>query len=268
MTTCRIVLKMEGPAANGNHLELSVFSKKVEQLHNLLNSIIKSDAHEKVVMSIVGLSHSSPATVECTAYLNGEPYPAPAQALLDNLTLVNEEGASHISHPFLSALEQLAEADDKKIACTEIEIRDIQDIHVFPFDDQFRDKLGKARSAESVETSTIEGKLDEINIHKQPYTFKVYTWSPAVATVQCKFSSELLEQVHGALGKWVSVSGQCFARPGAVMPYKIEVQEIEVWPPSEQLPSLQELRGVAPGLTGEKMPEEFIRELRDQWDRR
>ena len=48
----------------------------------------------------------------------------------------------------------------------------------------------------------------------------------------------------------------------------IETQQIEaeVLPPTEQLPTLSDLFGIAPGATGEKSSEQFVRELRDSWD--
>ena len=52
------------------------------------------------------------------------------------------------------------------------------------------------------------------------------------------------------------------------LPLTIETQqiEVEVLLPTEQLPTLSDLFGIAPGATGEKSSEQFVRELRDRWD--
>ena len=131
----------------------------------------------------------------------------------------------------------------------------------------YRAKLVHARSEESIEISTIDGVLKEINIHSNPHTFKIYDASFASATIKCQFPKELLEQVKGALGHGVFVSGEFFYRPNTSIPYKIIVQKIEVLPPSSDLPSFSDLKGIAPGITGNKTPENFVRELRNQWDK-
>ena len=53
------------------------------------------------------------------------------------------------------------------------------------------------------------------------------------------------------------------------LPLTIETRqiEVEVLDPTEQLPTLSDLFGIAPGVTGEKSSEQFVRELRDSWDR-
>ena len=52
------------------------------------------------------------------------------------------------------------------------------------------------------------------------------------------------------------------------LPLTVETRqiEVEVLPPTEQLPTLHDLFGIAPGATGEKSSEQFVRELRDSWD--
>jgi len=84
----------------------------------------------------------------------------------------------------------------------------------------------------------------------------------------CKFPEALLGDVQRALGRFVSVRGKCFYRPGTAFLYRIDVWEMEVLPPSEELPSLSDLCGIAPDATGDKSSEQFVRELRDEWDRK
>ena len=138
-------------------------------------------------------------------------------------------------------------------------------MRVCKLDDRFREKLGNARRLEEKMIGTIDGKLEQINIHNNANTFRIYPSLPAASSISCKFSQELLEHVQGALGYFVSVSGECFYRPDAPFPYKIKVQEMRVLPPSSALPSLIELRGIAPEATGGKSSEQFVRELRDGW---
>ena len=139
------------------------------------------------------------------------------------------------------------------------------DIRVYKLDDRFREKLGNARRLEEKMIGTIDGKLEQINIHNNANTFRIYPSLPAASSVSCKFSQELLEHVQGALGSFVSVSGECFYRPDEPFPYKINVREMEVLPPTEALPTLSDLYGIAPGTAGDKTSEQFVREIRDKW---
>ena len=155
------------------------------------------------------------------------------------------------------------------MACRVAKIRDVrgddEDMRVYKLDDRFREKLGNARRLEEKVISTIDGKLEQINIHNNANTFRIYPSLPIASSVNCKFPQELLEHVQGALGSFVSVSGECFYRPDSAFPYKINVREMRVLPPSSELPSLSELRGIAPEATGGKSSEQFIRDIRDEW---
>ena len=138
-------------------------------------------------------------------------------------------------------------------------------MRVRKLDDRFREKLSNARRSEEKVTSTIDGKLEQINIHNNANTFRIYPSLPGASSVNCKFPQELLEHVQGALGSFVSVSGECLYRPDSAFPYKIKIQEMHILPPTSELPSLSELRGIAPEATGGKSSEQFVRELRDSW---
>ena len=128
------------------------------------------------------------------------------------------------------------------------------------------DFKGKPRYEQS-EISTIDGKLEEIDIHSNPNRFRIYTSLPTMPHLDCTFPPTLLEEVRTALGSYVSVSGECFYRSSDMMPYRMEVRGIEILPPPEELPSFEDIRGMCPGLTGGKSSEQFVREMRDEWDK-
>ena len=267
MTADRIILKLEGPEANRYHVELSVFLEKVRSFQQMLNANIKSDERKGITLNVVQLSHSSPATVGCQPTVNGQPYTPLIRNIEETLYAVEEGRLDQLNDDFLSAMEKLAKDEPKKIMSSEIQITGAnqEDLHVCRLDDEFRAKLVQARSEEHIEISTIDGLLEEINIHSNPHTFRIYDAGFVSATIRCQFPKELVGDVQGALGNFVSVRGECFYRPDVAFPYKINVREMEVLPPSEELPSLSDLRGIAPGATGDKSSEQFVRELRDKW---
>ena len=267
MTRRKITFLLEGPDKNDNHLELSVFAEKVRHFLDFLKSSAKDSGADGVVFHVVHLSHSSPATIECEPRGKGLLAYNAFDAIENRLNVVEAENTRNLSNPVLSAMEQLASFNPENVSRAEINaVRgDDGNIRVYKLDDRFREKLGNARRLEERVISTIDGKLEQINIHNNVNTFRIYPSLPFASSVSCKFPQGLLEHVQGALGSFVSVSGECFFRPDSAFPYKINVQEMEALPRTEELPTLSDLYGIAPSTAGDKTSEQFVREMRDEW---
>ena len=264
----KVVFVMEGPDENDGHLELPVFVEKVRHFLDMLNRSVKESVDEVVVFHVVHLSHSSPATIECVPRTSDmKSLTAAVQAIGGSLMDVKSENFQNLSHAVLSAMEQLAKLSPTKISQAEVRIveNDHDGEQVYRMDDRFKEQLRRARHQEDRVVSTIDGRLEQINIHNNVNTFRIYASSPASYSVNCGFPPNLLETVQSSLGAFVSVSGECLYRPEAPFPYKINVQEMRMLPPSEELPTLSDLYGIAPGATGGMSSERFVRELRDAW---
>ncbi len=266
----RIKFQLEGPAQKDHHLELSVFAEKSKQLYDFLKASAAAGGIDHISFRIVALSHDSPTTMECE--LIGQEIGSAAaflRSVRNNLDLVAQGKAGSLPADVLRTAEKLTEPDSQKILRSKIQTisDDCGSKCVYELNDHLWKNVLAVQKEEERVISTIDGKLEEINIHKDPNTFRIYLSVPLGTYVSCKFSSDLLKKVQSALGRFVSVSGECTYHFDSPMPYKIDVQEIEVLPPSDELPSLRDLYGIAPGATGGKSSEEFVRELRDNWDK-
>ena len=264
----KISFTIEGPDENRGHLELSVFAEKIRHFLDLLNVSVKDRGEETVVFHVVHLSHSSPATIECEAIAEGEAAAAAAvHAIGENLTCVEEKTTQNLSHPVLSAMEQLVKFKPSKISRAEVQVfgSEVEEKRIYKLDDTFKERLRHVRRIEERAISTIDGRLEQINIHNNAKTFRIYTTLPVFSSINCVFPSNLLEKVQNSLGSFVSVSGECFYRPEAPFPYKMHVRDMVILPSNEDLPSLSDLYGIAPSGEGEKPSEQFVRELRDGW---
>ena len=262
-----LVLKLEGPEKNDCHLALSVFAEKLRQFNVFLTSSAKDGNQDRTTFQVVNLSHSSPAMLECKPISeNLLPTTGTIIQIQQDLDSVQSNEAQYLSNTALSALENLARFDQKKIARAEIQvIGEESEVYVYPLNDRFREALRAARDAEDRVISTIDGKLEQINIHKDQNTFRIYPDLPNRPAVVCQFPAQLLTEVQKALGRFVSVRGECFYRPNAAFAYRITVQEMTILPPDSELPSLRDLYGIAPDATGDKTTEQFVRQLRDEW---
>ena len=71
-----------------------------------------------------------------------------------------------------------------------------------------------------------EGSLDELNLHNDNRTFRLY---PAVSRrwITCEFTKEQENLVRNNLQNKVSVSGEAIYRPKEMLPHRIRVKHIE-----------------------------------------
>ena len=79
----------------------------------------------------------------------------------------------------------------------------------------------------------------------------------------CSFSPDKIEEAREALGRKIRVLGELTYPKGNDFPKDVRVQTIEFLPEDDDLPSLTDLRGIAPDITGDLSSEEFVRNLRD-----
>jgi hypothetical protein len=109
---------------------------------------------------------------------------------------------------------------------------------------------------------SIEGKLEQINVHRGANTFHIYP-DVGARKVTCHFPERLYDDAVAAVGRRVEVFGMLRYRMAAPFPHQIGVSEIETFPPESELPDWADLRGRAPDATGALSSEAFVRELRD-----
>lgn len=129
-------------------------------------------------------------------------------------------------------------------------------------DEEFRTKIDLALVREETCNSYIRGMLEYINIHEAKNVFRIYP-DIGPAKVVCHFPENMIEPAIKAIGKYVEVRGKLIFKAVAKYAHSIIVEEIEIFEPDEQLPSIFELQGIAPDLTGDLSTDEFVRKVRD-----
>lgn len=117
------------------------------------------------------------------------------------------------------------------------------------------------------EIGSYTGMLEYINLHGNQNVFNLYPTNLKLPKLKCIFPQRLRGVAISAVGQRVKVFGQKKFKPKLKnsVPYEMRVDEIEVYPPDDELPKLSDLRGIAPNATGELSSEEFIRGLRNEW---
>ena len=108
---------------------------------------------------------------------------------------------------------------------------------------------------------SVSGTLESINIHAGTNKFTIYPLAGQPRVV-CHFPESKMAEAIDGINRHVCVTGTLRFRPKDLTPFEIDVQEIEVYPPDDELPSLNSLRGVAPNATGGIDSVAFVQKIR------
>ena len=109
-------------------------------------------------------------------------------------------------------------------------------------------------------TGAVEGRLELVSIHHPYRRFNVYH-SVTQKSVKCNLPKEFERQVINSLGRRVIASGIVSYNVKGE-PLSVEVQKLRVLRSEDELPSIDDILGIAPDITGDLSTEEYIRSVR------
>jgi hypothetical protein len=260
----RITLILEGvPEAEGR-IRLNTFLTELQSLSAALGKISRdaSDGKPVTIFNVEELSYNSPMRVVVA--------PAPGSEHIASLVLQRFEAVADavttgkkldsFDAELLEDLRSLAKPVGKQLKYATLLVNDVQ----YEMDDAVIKRVDTALEVDEECIGFIEGRLEKINIHDDANTFHIY---PDVGPkkVACHFPNSLKDDAIFAVGRKVEVTGILKYRQGASFAHAIAVTAIDSFPPDEELPTWEDLRGRAPDATGTLSSEAFVRELRDAW---
>lgn len=266
MASKTISIRLKGTREDGEHVRLSDF---INQLHSLSDVLAQADylvtgaEKRSIYFRVVDLKHSSPATVVLEPVpLLGEPDRSAAvvSKFFSSIKQIQEsqDVPLGIGRPLLEALRSLSSGLRKNIRELVISTDD-QSVEI---DKVLEAKIAKILETEEVAEGSISGVLETINVHNKANKFVIYP-SVGPKKITCHFSDSLIGQAVVSITKYIRVTGKFFYLKGDSFPHAVEVSEIQTLADPESLPSLGELRGVAPGATGDVDSVTFIRKIRN-----
>jgi hypothetical protein len=259
----KIRIELEGKR---DFLSATAFFGVGRELLAILKNVDSALSHESagvMVWFIESLKKESPATIVMQGELKPERHET------DLVRAVHE-----ISIDGLTSLERHAQRPKFFADSTIFHARQLAEIHAASLERCtviYQDRrvnitahtlanvdtlLGEAYESES----TIIGDLDSVTVHKGN-EFRV--WEEVSGNpVRCRFREDQFEQVREALGKRVRVEGTVKSNTQG-NPIAITVHRIEIYPREEDLPSIQDISGLVPDLTGRLSLKEYMKALRD-----
>lgn len=264
--TNRIKLIIEGLESDGGHVRLEYFLKALKNLYSSLSKIDSKEAGGKRASEfiVVGLSHNSPAMVEleARAIKNRPDIRSVVFDRFNNAVSSIQRGIipNDIDYNVLEDLREIASSVGKGVAATYI---DTGNEHV-GLTDVFVKHIEVALADVEYCYGSIEGRLEQINIHAGANIFTIYPEFGA-KSVTCHFSKELTDDAIAALNTRVCVYGNMKYRKNDPYPHHIDIEHIDIYQDVGNLPSFDDLYGIAPNIGDGKPSEELIRELRDVW---
>ena len=262
----RITLIIEGLPEDDGRVRFSAFINELQNLADTINRLDRDANAGRAAtrFQIAELSYSSPARVVL------EPHAIPGRPTTGHLVV---ESLDRIAHAFASGsdlyeldaelledIRSLARPVGKQIKNATLLFSDTR----IDLTAQIASRVDTALAVDDECEGSIEGMLEQINLHLGANTFHIY---PEVGPrkVACHFPAALYDDAVAAVGRRVEVSGTLKYRARADFPHQIAVRQIEAYPPESELPDWEDLRGRAPDATGGLSTEAFVRELRDGW---
>ncbi len=183
-----------------------------------------------------------------------------AEVYSDGIEIIRSEG---ITPPYFSdyCLRRVWEVAKvlRGDGASALEIRDLVRHKSTEFDAQIVTTTSQLMGYSYQSFGSVEGTLEMISIHK-PARFNVYH-SISLRAVRCNLREEDIAGVKDALGRRVVVSG-LVSYNVKDEPKSIMVEELEVIPRENELPTIDKFVGSDPNYTGDITTEEYIRSMR------
>ncbi|MCH7921612.1 MAG: hypothetical protein IH975_01090 [Nitrospinae bacterium] len=269
MKKYRIKLQVRGLESDDGYVRLNIF---VTHLHNLRSTLINVDRmvsrkrRASAYYRVIELDCSSPATI----VIEAQPFikdidnrEEVEKRFFGGMRQIKETGTApeNLDRAALEQMRGLASQVGKTVVSATISNGE----HTIDLTEGLKAKIDVLLAEVDSTEGSIEGMLEAINIHKEANVFRIY---PVIGPkkVSCHFPNRLREDAIRAVDSFVSIEGTLKYMKNAPFPHEIKVSKIEVYPPEDELPSLEDLRGIAPNATGDLSSEEFVRKIRDEWE--
>jgi len=261
----KIEIKLRGTKADNDLVRLSDFIAELHATSDILNHIdrtVSRAASPSLYYRVTDLRYGSPAIVEVEA-VPVEPSENHSEAVVDRFFVglrdIKERRApTEFDRELLELYTKIGGVFRKNI--TEIsfsseraEVTLTEDLGV-----AVKDILGKDEIAQGA----VSGILEYINIHAGANRFYIYPVAGA-RRIDCHFPGSLLEAAIGAVNRYINVRGKVKYKKRDCFPYSVEVEDLEIFPKESELPTLFDLRGLAPDATGDLSSEEFVSRIRN-----
>jgi len=258
-------IRFRGSETDEEHVRLPEFVKQLEAVYSALNhteELVTQSRQHAVFYRVTDLSHSSPATVAIEA-VSSDPASDVASMVVSKFLgglrsiLTDNRIPKDFDRRTLESYKGLTSALKRNLS----EMTFLQGDTKLSVTTRLEHSIDHLIGPDILYMGSIKGQIESVNIHNKS-RFSIY---PAIGPtkVECRFSDDLFPVVKEALSRQVIVRGTQHFKALDPFPYAITVEELEIYPEEDQLPSLWDLKGRAPRFTGDMDSVSFVRASRD-----
>lgn len=265
MATKKIIIELKGMHVDDEHIRLGDFIAQLGAFGEALKQtdrIVSGKDTTTTYYTIDDLSYASPFKVVLGVYPI-DPAEDYSEELVENFSM----GMKEISHgrippnydyEILESYKEICKKIDKGISYLVINTNG--DSHNITED--FQSRIQLIQGPDELVRGSISGKIEAINLHGGANEFRIFP-NVGPKRLTCHFPKRLIEQAVASVNKHATVYGSMKYKSRSKYPHEINIDSIEISPSVETLPTLSQLRGIAPNLTGGISSEEFVRKQRD-----
>lgn len=264
-----IAFSLEGFPEDGGHVDFSVFAAQVRRLSDILEHIDNLRPYgtgKKIRYRVVRLSHSSPATIFLQPVLEEHELNDPDNGVNTFISIVNcinsnGELPPWVDRPLLKKIRSLNKPVGRSVCRSWLRFAG-QEI---AFSRDTSDRIRTILTWIEVAEGSLKGRVEAIYLHRGCNVFYLYPESD-YPRVTCHFPAKMREESLSAIDNLAIVTGRMEYKRGSISPHKVQVREIDVIRDPDSLPTLKDLRGIAPDLTGGLNSVDYVRRVRNEWE--
>ena len=220
---------------------------------------------------VVDLTHSSPSQFELEPITvkGNRPY---ANRVLKTFTTELRRIRSRsrlIARPDINRLiayDEIGPREKSHVEVVRIALREKNVAHPITreatVDKKFKQNLENILGPDEITYGAISGRLEYVNVHNAR-NFRLY---PLVGPrwIRGSFAKDLLPEIRKGLDRHVTIFGKLQFKSWDKHPYAMVAQNIDVHEPDNELPTFNDLKGIAPELTGDIRSSDWVRKIRDE----
>ncbi len=264
----KIVVEFGGSDIDNEKVRLSEFITELASINKALQNIdciISKSSTPTMYYRITQLRQYSPATVEIQPVPKKEDIDyslAVTDKFMSSLrSICNAESPPDFDIKTLEAFGEIGNTLKKNMSKINLRGNGFQ----IELKKDLSESIEKILGKDEIIQGSVSGILEALNIHGPNRRFTIYPIAGA-KKIDCQFSNELLEKAISAVNKHIHLRGKVKYKKKATFPFGIIVEEIEIYPSEDKLPTIFELRGIAPNATGKLKSEDFISRIREEYE--
>jgi hypothetical protein len=269
MAKNRIRITVQGDAKDKGDVRLNDFLKQLDSVRTALRKtqrlVTQGQENISVYYRIVEASKNSPLTMVLEGMTEKNTSEVPGEVVgrfLSSISQIKKKGTIPTDFDYDIAESYRGIASPQSSHLSSLKIANSR--RAVTIDEQYEKKIAEAIGPDEFAEGSLTGTLDTVRLHNQ----KAFEIFPTIGPrrVVCRFKPKDKERVKQSLERYVRVFGRLRYKHWDKFPHAIDVDDIEIYPPENELPTLSQFRGIAPQLTGNMSDDEFLEKIRDGWE--